>query len=138
MSSDGIHPPQASDLTPASNPDDISPIRPLADPVRAPKTERINTPSNTTGSIPVAHFLSRNIEPILPGCPLAEAKFSSRRPCTYLSRRTDRLRSIRGSQTESPARQTSVDSTMPPIVGKISIDIQHNILKMCFFSRIES
>ena len=136
MSSGGIHLPQASGLTPASNPDDISPIRPLADPVPAPKTERSRPLVTQPVRSQVARFLARNIPPILPGGSPVEAKLSSRRACTYLYRQTDRLRSIRGSQTGSPARQTSVDSSMPRIVQKIPRDIQHNISKICFFSRI--
>src|SRR5580693_2269411 len=136
MWSGGIHLPQASGLTPASNPDDISPVRLLADLVRAPKTERSTPQVTLPVQSQVARFLARNIAPILPGSPPAGAKFLSRRACTCLSRQTDRLRSIRGSQKESPERQTPVDSSMLRIIEKIPTDIQHNILKICFFGRI--
>jgi hypothetical protein len=69
---------------------------------------------------------------------IAEAKLSSRRVCTYLSRQTDRRRSIQGSRTGSPAYQTSVGSSMRRLSEKLRADMQHNILKICFFSGIES
>src|SRR5262245_56159658 len=135
-SSGGILLPQASDLKPASNPDDISLTRPLADPVHVPKTERSLPPITRPVRFQVARSQARNILPILGDGSPVKAKFSSQRVCTYLCRQTDRQPPIQGSQPRSPAPQTSVNSSMPAIVSIFRADIEHNILTICFFSRI--
>ncbi len=76
------------------------------------------------GRCGVAGSPVRNIPPVLPVGAPAVAKLSSRRVCTYLCRQIDQQRSIPGSRTASAAHQTSVDSSMPPIVEKLWLAIQ--------------
>src|SRR5262249_5425600 len=98
---------------------------------------RSKLPATPPVQCQVARSPAGNIVPIAPAGPPAVAKPSWRRVYIYPCRQIDRERSIRGSQTASLAHQTSVDSSMPPILKNLSADIQPNIQKLWFFSTIK-
>jgi hypothetical protein len=104
--------PQVSSSTPASNPDDIHQLDCL--PIRyALHKLKDQHPSNSTGWIPGRPlFWLVTLRQFLPVARQPRPNFRREKLVPIFLSQTGRQRSIRGSQTESPARQTSVDSSM--------------------------